>query len=122
LYWYRYRSFYAYVSHPRLFRVHAAKSIGNDDFPEAARHIFPKAKIGISSAMQKKKLIRLAGFLIFHKKKQKAFVCFAERTEDPKPSAKRNHGGLGACPQKKSTDLVGFFEDWHFLSHAEKEE
>jgi hypothetical protein len=49
--------------------------------------------------------IALIVFFFFQKKKQKALFCFAEEF-GPKPSAKRNQWGLGACP-KKDYDQAG---------------
>jgi hypothetical protein len=53
-------------------------------------------------------MICLLVFFFFQKKKQKAFVLLRRRLWATQPSAKRNHGGLGAGPQKTRPDVVNW--------------
>jgi hypothetical protein len=43
---------------------------------------------------------RVRGILLFPEKEAKSVVPLRGRYCSPKSSAKRNHGGLGACPQE----------------------
>jgi hypothetical protein len=45
----------------------------------------------------------------FSRKRSKKRCSASQKVEGPNPSAKRNHGGLGACPNKPIDKLIASF-------------